>query len=510
MLELREFDDMVDDTLQRIVDDDVGITNTSIGSVVRSVVEAIMSEVDIAQFTVYQAYLSKTIDDAEGDDLDDVVSILSVVRKQATYCTGEVTFSVTEISDVDIDIPDGSIVSTPQTMSGKLYEFQVVGDCILEAGEESVTVPVICTEPGYVYIVANNVTIINDSIIGIAGVTNENAINGGSDAETDDELRDRAKDALLKFGKGTCDAIRSAVMDVDGVVDVSVYDMKSGVGTVDILVVFRQMPPSSKKIKEVEDVIDQSKAAGIVTNLLLPTIKYIDVDLIIDSPVEYDKTKIYDVVYEYVDTLGIGDTFMQLQCAKRILDMFDNDDVDITFNTPTSNITIDLDEIIKPNNIKIDGVTFLEGSIELPVTTNNILTVPKGSAVYYCNSSNIKYISSVFNDYDISNYKQCIIKGTATYNDTAINDTGQALFKLLYGDDWEDNTIATFMNLVGVSLSEAKESWCNSIVSGLTVDINDKFIEAVNNGNLSIVFQNCIETKLGIMKVVITSITLVK
>lgn len=356
MIELREFEDMVDDTLQRIVDDDVGITNTSIGSVVRTLVEAIISEIDVAQYTVYQAYISKTIDKAEGEDLEDVVSILSIFRNQAKYCTGEVTFSVTEISDADIDIPDGSIVSTQQNANGAIYEFQTVGDCILKGGESSVKVPIISTEAGSIYIPAGSVTVISDAIIGIAEVTNENAINGGADIETDDELRDRAKDALNKFGKGTCDAIRAAIMDVDDVIDVSVYDMRSGVGTVDVLVMLRNMPPSEDKIKEIETVIDNTKAGGIVAHLQFPTIKYIDVDITINSDVQYNEQDVFNEVYEYIDTLGIGDTFIINQCGKHALSVIASNGADITFNEPTSNVISDVDKIIKPNSIRINGV----------------------------------------------------------------------------------------------------------------------------------------------------------
>lgn len=506
MLEIREFEDMVDDTLQRIVDDGVGITNVSIGSVTRSIVEAILSEVDIVQFTVYEAYLSKTIDGAEGEDLDDVVSILSVVRRQATYCTGEVTFSVTEISDVDIDIPDGSIVSTPQMNNGTMYEFQTVGDCILKAGEESVTVPVISTEPGNIYITPNSVTIINDSIIGIAEVTNANTISGGRSTETDDELRDRAKSALLKFGKGTCDAIRSAVMDIDGVVDVSVYDMASGVGTVDVLVVCQTMPPSQSMINKIEKAIDESKAGGIVVNLNLPTIRYVGLNVIIHSELEYDNTKVFDSIYEYMDTLGIGDTFMISQCSKRILDVLDDDNADVEFTGDTiSNVVVGSDEIIKPGSIIIDGIHSYN-SIEIPVKSNNTLTIPKSNSAYHPVDGCIKNISSILLPYDLTKFKNMIIKGTVTYNNDAINTVNNACIKI---GNW-NNIIKEFYHIVGVKQSSASFSYANSIVSGLSTNISSDLIEAVNNNELNIIFQNSIETTNGQMKVVISSITLTK
>lgn len=506
MLEIREFEDMVEDTLQRIIDDGVGITNISIGSVTRSIVESILSEVDIVQFTVYEAYLSKTIDGAEGEDLEDVVSILSVVRRQATYCTGEVTFSVTEISDVDIDIPDGSIISTPQTNNGTMYEFQTIGDCILRAGDESVTVPVISTEPGNIYIAPNNVTIINDSIIGIAEVTNESIISGGRSTETDDELRDRAKSALLRFGKGTCDAIRSAVMDIDEVIDVSVYDMASGVGTVDVLVVCQTMPPSQSMMNKIEKAIDESKAGGIVVNLNLPIIRHIGLNVVIHSELEYDNTKVFDSIYEYMDTLGIGDTFMISQCSKRILDVLDDNNADVEFTGDViSNVVVRPDEIIKPGSIIIDGNTFLYDSIEVPVKSNNILTIPKSNPSYHPVDTCIRNISSVLQPYDLTKFKSIIIKGTATYNNNAIRNLNYACIKV---GEWE-NVIKEFFSVVGIKQSDASQ-YANSIVSGLSIDISNNLIEAINNNKLNVILQNSISTSEGQMKVVISSIVLVK
>lgn len=360
MLDIREFEDMVDDTCQRIVDSEVGITNVGVGSVTRTLVEAIVSEIDVLQYTTLQAYLSKTIDNAEGEDLDDVVSILGVTRGQAEYCTGTVTFSVTEESDVDIEIPAESIVSTVQTQNGTIYEFATINDAILPAGELEIDVDVICTSAGKIHISPGNVTVISTSILDIAEVTNKNAIYGGEDEETDEELRDRAKDALSSLGKGTMSSIRRAVLDVDGVADVSVYDMRSGVGTVDIFVVGNIMPISDSIRKNILDAIEQSKSAGIKAYLKFPDIQYLDVDFNITSDIEYDVQTIGSIVFEYINNIGIGNRLILNQLRKIILENINDDKADIEFNKPTSNVNIDVDKIFSVNSIIINGVTYYE------------------------------------------------------------------------------------------------------------------------------------------------------
>lgn len=361
MLDIREFEDMVDDTCERIVDSDVGITNTGYGSVTRTIVEAIIAEIDIAQYTVLQAYLSKTIDEATGEDLDDVVSILNVYRKQATQCdNGIVTFSVTELSDVDIDIPSGSIVSTVQLQNNTVYEFSTISDAVLTAGEYEVDVPVICNNAGYIYIPPNNITVINESIIGIAEVTNKDIISGGNNIETDEELRDRAKDALNMLGKGTTNSIRSAVESVEHVIDVSVYDMRSGVGTVDIFVITDILPPTQEIENNILKAIEESKAGGIKAYLKYPDIKYIDVDCTITSDMQYDINTIYDSMFSYLNSIGIGNKLILNQLERLVLDIINDPKSDVSFSSPSQNISVDVNETIGVNSITINGVSYYE------------------------------------------------------------------------------------------------------------------------------------------------------
>ena len=54
-LGIKDFSQMVSDTLQSVVDSDVGITNTMAGSVVRTLIEAILDNVDATNY--YAEYI---------------------------------------------------------------------------------------------------------------------------------------------------------------------------------------------------------------------------------------------------------------------------------------------------------------------------------------------------------------------------------------------------------------------------------------------------------------------
>lgn len=359
-IEFRDFDNMVEDTCQRILDANIGITNTSEGSVTRTLVEAILSEVSIASYTTFCAYMSKTIDNAEGSDLDDIVSILSITRNTATKFVGIETFYLTEESDVDIIIPAGAIISTKENQNGDIYEFEVVETTILSAGELSVNVKVEAVNGGYIFLPKGSITVMSDDINDIAYINNETDFIGGKNDESDEELRDRAKDAVNIIGKGTSSAIQAAVADIDGVADVKVYDMKQGVGTSDVVLITDMMPPSEELLEEINAVIDATKASGIKIFISYPnTILHdFDVDIITDGMV--DTNTIGDIIYQYINTMHIGQNLVLNQLERNILNSVDDNNADISFNNPTKNIIVTNNDIIRPNSITINGVVYYD------------------------------------------------------------------------------------------------------------------------------------------------------
>ena len=59
---------------------------------------------------------------------------------------------------------------------------------------------------------------------GVEGVINKEPVAGGTPDETDDQLRQRAKFHLERLGNATLNALKFAVLEIDGVEGVSVAD----------------------------------------------------------------------------------------------------------------------------------------------------------------------------------------------------------------------------------------------------------------------------------------------
>lgn len=358
----REFETMVDDTLQRIVDANAGITNIMPGSVVRTIVEALLAETDIQNYMIDEIYKAMNIDTATGEDLENIVEILGVTRKSATYAEGIVKFGRSDEYSTDIAIQYAQMVSTKQNSNGDIYEFIVIDDdAKLVAGDLSVDVNVRATKPGRIYLPINTVTIMNTSVIGIEYVTNAVEINSGTDEETDDELRERAKQALSELGKGTSNALRSALLKLNGVNDVVILDTNRGVGTADIVMITNDIPPSTALVNQINAVINETKSAGINIEVIYPTIDTQDISVTlknvnnIDIPDEYINLAANAIV-EYCNSLSIGDTLILSQMERLIGNAINNIDIDIITLSPSANVVPSSTQVIRNGIITINGV----------------------------------------------------------------------------------------------------------------------------------------------------------
>jgi uncharacterized phage protein gp47/JayE len=128
-----------------------------------------------------------------------------------------------------------------------------------------VTVPVIALDNGPEgNLGSGSLTVMPTPPRGVdGGVTNELPLTGGEAAEADEPLRERAKHALERAGNATLNAIRYAVLNVDGVDSVEVRDFSvdAAIPLGEVWVRFATGKPEIAA--DVISVVDKTRAAGI-------------------------------------------------------------------------------------------------------------------------------------------------------------------------------------------------------------------------------------------------------
>jgi hypothetical protein len=242
------------------------LTDINIGSVTRTLTEAIGRETATLYQQVYQAYLAGFIDTATGQSLDYVVSILGVVRKGAEYATGIASFQRDPESDGNVTIPDGTRVAT-----AKRVVFETTQLRTLQRGQQRLDVPIRASDKakGPLGVVPPGAIVaLEVPIEGIASVTNFDPTVLGAAPESDDALRARAKATLQGIGQATLAALARALFEENSQLQ-EVHDpngppdKRSDPGTVSLLV---STPPA--RYAAVNARIQETRAAGVLATVL--------------------------------------------------------------------------------------------------------------------------------------------------------------------------------------------------------------------------------------------------
>lgn len=187
------------------------LTDINVGSVTRTLAEAISRELAVTYSQVNLAYQSGFIDLARGRALDFVVAILGITRKDGDFAQGLVSFFRTGSSTGNITIPQGTKLTTADNV---IYE--TTAERTLQRGQTRIDVPVRAAEGFKGPAGRADARAISTLIFPIEGI--ERVVNfdplvlGGAD-ESDEDLRRRAKAALRGLGQCTLDALQLAAFE---------------------------------------------------------------------------------------------------------------------------------------------------------------------------------------------------------------------------------------------------------------------------------------------------------
>jgi hypothetical protein len=241
------------------------LSDINVGSVTRTLSEAVGREIATVYEQINLAYLSAFVDTATGKSLDYVVSILDVVRKTAEFAEGLVTFFRASSVDGNITIPAGT------RLAGGGVVFTSTQPRTLQRGQVRIDVPV-RADTGFAgdagLVAAGVISEMTQPVAGIERVTNlDPTIRAASD-ETDDELRDRARAALRALGKATLSALDRVIREGRGK-PVEFFDPnsppanRSDPGTVTVVV-----DAEPERLPSLTAAVHDTRAAGVLATLV--------------------------------------------------------------------------------------------------------------------------------------------------------------------------------------------------------------------------------------------------
>jgi hypothetical protein len=304
------------------------LTDINVGSVTRTLSEAIGREIATVYQQINRAYLSAFIETAEGKSLDLVVAILGINRKTKDFAVGLVTFFRDPAIQDNITIPEGTLLATAK---GEVI-FQTTQLRTLQRGQVRIDVPIRASDDfkGEVgKVAAGTITQLVQPIAGIARVSNFEPTILGAEDESDEELRARAKAVLRALGKGTLAALARVIFKGRGVLT-EVWDpnsppaKRSKPGTVVLMV-----ESEPERFPSLRAAVEETRAAGVQATLLARYVFFKPriVAQITPGLTAAGKLKVIDEIIAalqaYVDGLSSGDPAEGQALLKAVTDVED-------------------------------------------------------------------------------------------------------------------------------------------------------------------------------------------
>ena len=204
---------------------------------------------------------------AEGEYLDLHAQLRSLTRKAATHAVGSLRFTAGAASESDRAIPLGTVCLT-----AGLVRFETTQAAVLKAGFTQVDVPaqaVLAGSGGNIS--AGTVVSMAVAPVGIQSCSNPEPFLGGSDGESDEELRARVMDTFQRLPNGANAAFyEQGALSFDQVAAVSVLPRNRGIGTVDVVVATGSGQPDETLLEELEDYFQTRREIAVDVQVLAP------------------------------------------------------------------------------------------------------------------------------------------------------------------------------------------------------------------------------------------------
>ena len=211
---------------------------------------------------------------ADGEYLDLHAEIHGVSRDTATHATGTLTLGLAQTLGFALSIPAGTLFCVPDGVSFRLTE-----DCRISAGSRSSDAKAECTEAGICgNVAAGEITGMVEAPAYISFVVNPAAFTGGTEAETDEHLRQRVLRACRTMPNGAnSDYYEAIALTQEGITSAVAIPAYPVEGAVALCVSENYGSPSDARLSAVRSALAERTELGVQLQMMKPTVQAVDV-----------------------------------------------------------------------------------------------------------------------------------------------------------------------------------------------------------------------------------------
>ena len=354
--EPKKFEEIYTNMVQKSQEKVPTLTDFQVGSVIRTMYESFAYEIGILYEQLNQVYLSAFIDSAEGSQLEMLVALLGIQRGLPDFAEGTVTFQRDLGTDI-IEIPVGTLVTTEDSEKSPKKAYTTIESQIFPANSKTIDVKIQAVERGEEQVTKEEtINIMPLPIPGIKSVINKSPIQfTGKKTETDEELRQRAKIALISSGKASNIALENALLSQPSVREVKLIerfnDPDKKYGLVDIFVDGVDFS-NETKVQSLKSQIDKVRASGVFVRLQSAILVPIDAVFKIEinpgikiSEMERKtiEKSVEESIINYISQTKMGQPLLFSQLTRQILsvtNIYNIERFEICTYVPTDNGSI--------------------------------------------------------------------------------------------------------------------------------------------------------------------------
>ncbi|BAK52969.1 baseplate J family protein [Bacillus phage SP-10] len=319
------------------------------GSVIRTLLEAVATELEEYYFKSYNNMLyamENAVYDAFGFE-----------RRPATSALGNIVVVFSNPIPSDLVIPKGTRVATSD--ADPVY-YQTRTDFSVKEGASEAVIEVYCVTPGKVgNVPENSITVMVNPLSLVSRVYNPDRFITGRDEETLVERKQRFNKFVETRAKGTISAIEYGALEVEEVTGVWVDD--SQIGIIKVYAHDAAGNLSDSLRKAVQDNLENYRAAGIPL-FVYPIVKLpldVEVEITVDFRYNNDdyKNEIAANIRDYLDSYVVSQEYIEsdLNAYIRSLDRVIIKNCRIL--KPSDDTVIEPRQLIRSGNITVKLVS---------------------------------------------------------------------------------------------------------------------------------------------------------
>jgi uncharacterized phage protein gp47/JayE len=309
------------------------LVDLTVGSILRSIVEANAAVMLWLQGLVLQLLAITRAATSSGTDLDTWVNDFGVWRLAAVAASGQVTFSRFTPSQQAL-VPVGATIQTGDgsqqfavtlDTTNPAYSSSLAG-YVLAAGVASINIPVAATTAGTGgNVSAGQINTLTQAVPGVDTVSNSAAFTNGVDAESDAALRIRFIAWVASLSKATKGAIGYAITSLKQGVTYALVENQQYNGTTDygyfyVVVDDGTGAPGSTFLSNVANAIDAVRGFSIRFGVFAPVVVTANFGMTITTAAGYDHAAVIALVVtalrNYINALQLGQTLTYSRLAQ--------------------------------------------------------------------------------------------------------------------------------------------------------------------------------------------------